>query len=171
MEALERLLPWQAGVIPMEGLAAEKMEVVPVIVADVERDQTLLFLRASDSTDMLFALETSKDSKEDSESSSGNSWGYGRGCDDRVSIGHFSFLPCLPLLFACPLLFHINYILCFASRILFLCVRCLLAKRHMSSGEENDKVKNKNQKEGDGSECFMALKPTEVLHKSCGLVL
>jgi hypothetical protein len=37
----------------------------------------------------------------------------------------------------------------------FLCVHCFLAKRNKSDREENDKVKNKNWKEGDGSECFM----------------
>jgi hypothetical protein len=58
-EVLERLSPRPAGVIPMEGPAAE---VVPVVVADVERAQTPLFLRDSDSTDMPFALEASKDS-------------------------------------------------------------------------------------------------------------
>jgi hypothetical protein len=40
VETLERLSPWQAGVVPME--------VVPVVVADVEWVQTPLFLRDSD---------------------------------------------------------------------------------------------------------------------------
>jgi hypothetical protein len=56
----------------MEGLAIEGMEVVPVIVADVEWAQMPLFLRDSDWMDMLFALEASKDSEEDSESSNGS---------------------------------------------------------------------------------------------------
>jgi hypothetical protein len=43
-----------------------------------------------------------------------------------------------------------------------LCVRCFLAKRNKSGREENDKVKNKNWKGRDGSECFTALKPMEV---------
>jgi hypothetical protein len=32
--------------------------------------------------------------------------------------------------------------------IFFLCVHCFLAKRNKSNKEENDKVKNKNRKEG-----------------------
>jgi hypothetical protein len=71
-EALERSSPWQTGVVLMEGLVVEGTEVVPVVIADVEQAQTLLFLRDSDSTDMLFAMEASKDSKEDSGSSSGS---------------------------------------------------------------------------------------------------
>jgi hypothetical protein len=69
-EALERLLPRQAEVVPTEG--AEGTEVVLVVVADVEWAQTPLFLRDSDLTDMLFVLEASKDGREDSESSSGS---------------------------------------------------------------------------------------------------
>jgi hypothetical protein len=72
MEALERSLPQQAGVVLMEGPVAEGMEVVPVVVADVEWAQTPLFLRDSDLTDMLFALEASKDSKEDLGCGSGS---------------------------------------------------------------------------------------------------
>jgi hypothetical protein len=72
VEALERSLPQQVGVVPMEGQAAERTGVVPVVIADVERAQTPLFLRDSDLMDMLFALEASKDSEEDSESSSGS---------------------------------------------------------------------------------------------------
>jgi hypothetical protein len=34
-----------------------------------------------------------------------------------------------------------------------------------AAGTNNDKVKNKNWKGRDSSECFMALKPMEVLHK------
>jgi hypothetical protein len=66
-EALERLSPWQAGVVLMERPAVEGAEVVPVVVADVEQARTLLFLRDLDLTDMPFALEASKDSKEDVE--------------------------------------------------------------------------------------------------------
>jgi hypothetical protein len=72
MEALERSLPRQARVVPMEGLAAEEMEVVPVVIADVEWAWTPLFLRDLDPMDMHFALEASKDSDEDLESSSGS---------------------------------------------------------------------------------------------------
>jgi hypothetical protein len=72
VEALERSSPWQAGVVPMEGPAAEGMEVVPVVVADVEQMRTPLFLRDSDLMDMLFALEANKDSKEDSGRGSGS---------------------------------------------------------------------------------------------------
>jgi hypothetical protein len=71
-EALERSSPWQMGVVPMEGPAVAEMEVVPVVIADVEWAWTLLFLRDSDLTDMLFALEASKDSEEDLGSSSGS---------------------------------------------------------------------------------------------------
>jgi hypothetical protein len=71
-EALERSSPRQAGVVPTEGLVAEGTEVVPVVIAEVEWAWTPLFLRDSDSTDMLFALEASKDSKEDSGHGNGN---------------------------------------------------------------------------------------------------
>jgi hypothetical protein len=71
-EVLERSLPQQVGVVPTEKPVAEGTEVVPVIVADVEWAWTPLFLRDSDLTDMLFALEASKDSEEDSGSSSGS---------------------------------------------------------------------------------------------------
>jgi hypothetical protein len=57
-----------------------------------------------------------------------------------------------------------THILRFESGI-YLCVYCFLVKRNKSGGEENDKVKNKNWKERDGSECFTALKPMEVSHK------
>jgi hypothetical protein len=70
MEALERSLPWLVGVVLKERLVVEGMDVVPAVIADVEWVQTLLFLRDLDLTDMLFALEASKDSEEDSESSS-----------------------------------------------------------------------------------------------------
>jgi hypothetical protein len=72
VEALERLLPRQVGVIPTEGPMAGGTEVVPVVIADVEWVWTLLFLRDSDSTDMPFALEAGKDSEEDSGRSSRN---------------------------------------------------------------------------------------------------
>jgi hypothetical protein len=51
---------------------AEGMEVVPVVVADVEGARIPLFLRHSDSMDMLFALEASKDSEEGSGCGSGS---------------------------------------------------------------------------------------------------
>jgi hypothetical protein len=76
-EALERSSPQQAGVIPTEGPAAEGMEVVPVVIADVEWVQTPLFLRDSDLMDMLFALEANKDSEKDSGHGSGSE-GNGR---------------------------------------------------------------------------------------------
>jgi hypothetical protein len=56
VEVLERSSPQQMGVIPMEGPVAEEIEVVPVVIADVEWAQTLLFLRDSDPMDMPFAL-------------------------------------------------------------------------------------------------------------------
>jgi hypothetical protein len=68
MEALKRSLPQQAGVVPM----AERMEVIPVIIADVERVHTLLFLMDLDLMDLPFALEADKDSEEDSGHSSKN---------------------------------------------------------------------------------------------------
>jgi hypothetical protein len=68
------------GVVLMEGPVVEGMEVVPVLVADVEQVWTLLFLRDSDLIDMPFALEASKDSKEDLGHSSGSE---GSGSDDR----------------------------------------------------------------------------------------
>jgi hypothetical protein len=78
VEVLERSSPRQAGVIPMEGPAAE---VVPVIVADVEWAQTLLFLMDSDLMDLPFALEASKNSKEESGNCS-RSEGSGSEDDD-----------------------------------------------------------------------------------------
>jgi hypothetical protein len=69
-EALERSSPRQAGVIPTEGLAAGGTEVVPTVIADVERVHTLLFLMDLDPMDLLFALEANKDSEEDSRSGS-----------------------------------------------------------------------------------------------------
>jgi hypothetical protein len=79
MEALERLSPQQAGVVPTEGPVAGGTEIVPVVIADVERAWTPLFLRDLDSTDMLFALEDSKDSREDLGCGSGSE---GSGSDD-----------------------------------------------------------------------------------------
>jgi hypothetical protein len=70
VEALERSSPRQVGVVPMEGPAAGGTEVVPVVVADVERVRTLLFLMDSDPPDLPFALEASKDSEEELGSSS-----------------------------------------------------------------------------------------------------
>jgi hypothetical protein len=72
VEVLERSSPQQAGVILIEGPVVEEMEVVPVIVADIERARTPLFLRDSDPMDMPFTLEASKDSEEDSGSNSGS---------------------------------------------------------------------------------------------------
>jgi hypothetical protein len=78
-EVLERSSPRQAGVIPMEGPAAE---VVPVIIADVERVQTPLFLMDSDPMDLPFALEASKDSKEGSGSGNRSEGSGSEGSDD-----------------------------------------------------------------------------------------
>jgi hypothetical protein len=78
-EALERLSPRQAGVVPTEGLAAGGTEVVPAVVADVERVHTLLFLMDSDPMDLPFALEASKDSEEESGSGNGSE---GSGSED-----------------------------------------------------------------------------------------
>jgi hypothetical protein len=70
VEALERLLPWKAGVVLTEGPVAEGAEVVPLVIGNVEWVWTLLFLRDLDPMDMPFALEASKDSEENAESSS-----------------------------------------------------------------------------------------------------
>jgi hypothetical protein len=78
-ETLERLSPRQAGVIPMEGSAAGGTEVVPAVVADVERVHTRLFLMDSDPMDLPFALEASKDSEEESGSGNGSE---GSGSED-----------------------------------------------------------------------------------------
>jgi hypothetical protein len=69
-EALERSSPRQVGVVPMEGPAVGGTEAVPVVVADVERVRTLLFLMDLDPPDLPFALEAGKDSKEESGSGS-----------------------------------------------------------------------------------------------------
>jgi hypothetical protein len=71
-EALERLSPRQVKVVPMEGLAAKRTEVVLVVVADVEQAQTPLFLRDSDPVDMPLAGKDNEDHKDDLESSSGS---------------------------------------------------------------------------------------------------
>jgi hypothetical protein len=81
-EALERSSPRQAGVVPTEGPAAGGTEVVPVVVADVERVCTLLFLMDSDPLDLPFALEAGKDSEEESGSSSGSEGSDDKGSDD-----------------------------------------------------------------------------------------
>jgi hypothetical protein len=79
VEALERLSPRQAGVVPTEGPAAGGTEVVPAVVADVERVHTLFFLMDLDPMDLPFALEASKDSEEESGSGSGSK---GSGSED-----------------------------------------------------------------------------------------
>jgi hypothetical protein len=76
VEVLERSSPRQVGVVLTEGPV---VEVVPVVIADVEWAWTPLFLRDLDSMDMLFALEASKDSKEDSGRGSRN---RGSGSED-----------------------------------------------------------------------------------------
>jgi hypothetical protein len=65
-EALERSSPRQVGVVPAEGLAAGGTEVVPAVVADVERAHMPLFLMDLDPIELLFALEAIKDSEEES---------------------------------------------------------------------------------------------------------
>jgi hypothetical protein len=84
-EVLERSSPRQAGVVLMEGLAVGGTEVVPAVVADVERAHTPLFLMDLDPVDLPFALEASKDSEEESGSSSGSegSGSEGSGSEDR----------------------------------------------------------------------------------------
>jgi hypothetical protein len=83
-EALERSSPRQAGVVPAEGPAVGGMEVVPAVVADVERAHTLLFLMDSDPIELPFALEASKDSEEESGNGSGSkgSGSEGSGSED-----------------------------------------------------------------------------------------
>jgi hypothetical protein len=85
VEALERSSPRQAGVVPTEGPAVGGTEVVPAVVADVERAHMPLFLMDSDPIDLLFALEASKDSEEESGSGSGRkgSGSEGSGSEDR----------------------------------------------------------------------------------------
>jgi hypothetical protein len=58
------------GVVPTEGPVAGGTEVVPVVVADVERVCMPLFLMDLDSPDLPFALEAGEDSKEELGSSS-----------------------------------------------------------------------------------------------------
>jgi hypothetical protein len=67
-EALERLSPRQAGVVPTEEPAAGGTEVVPLVVTDVERVRTPLFLMESDSPVLPFASEAGQDSEEESGS-------------------------------------------------------------------------------------------------------
>jgi hypothetical protein len=71
-EALERSSPRQAGVVPMEGPAAGGTEVVPAVVADVERAHTPLFLMDLDPIELPFALEANKDSEEELGNGSGS---------------------------------------------------------------------------------------------------
>jgi hypothetical protein len=84
VEALERSSPRQVGVVPTEGPAAGGMEVVPAVVADVERVHMPLFLMDSDPMDLPFALEASKDSEEESGSGNGSegSGSKGSGSED-----------------------------------------------------------------------------------------
>jgi hypothetical protein len=83
VEALERSSLRQAGVVPMEGLAAGGMEVVPVVITDVEWVCTPLFLMDSDLPDLPFALEAGKDSEEESGSGSRSKSSDDKGSDDR----------------------------------------------------------------------------------------
>jgi hypothetical protein len=75
-EALERSSPRQVGVVPMEGPVAGGMEVVPTVVADVERVHTPLFLMDLDPID----------SKKDSGSGSGNEDNDVRAMDGDVMV-------------------------------------------------------------------------------------
>jgi hypothetical protein len=147
-EALERLSPQQTGVVPMEGPVVAEMEVVPVVVADVEQARTPLFLRDLDLMDMPFALEASKNSEEDLESSSGSEES---GSDDGsfVAMDGDTMVEQVPVVFP---FFHvflffllirffsscINHVL-FCIGNISLCVRCLLTKRNKSGREENEK--------------------------------
>jgi hypothetical protein len=79
-EALERSSPRQVGVVPTEGPAAGGTEVVPLVIADVERVHTPLFLMDSDPPVLPFALEAGKDSEEESGSGSRS-----EGSDDEES--------------------------------------------------------------------------------------
>jgi hypothetical protein len=85
-EALERSSPRQAGVVPTEGPAAGGMEVVPAVVADVERAHTPLFLTDSDPVDLPFALEANKDSKEELGSGNGSEDGSFGAMDGDVMV-------------------------------------------------------------------------------------
>jgi hypothetical protein len=84
VEVLERLSPRQAGVVLMEGPAAGGTEVVPAVVADVERAHMLLFLMDLDLVNLPFALEASRDSEEESGSGNGSegSGSEGSGSED-----------------------------------------------------------------------------------------
>jgi hypothetical protein len=58
------------------------MEVVPAVIADVERVHTPLFLMDSDPMDLPFALEANKDSEEEAGNGSGSEAGGSEGSDD-----------------------------------------------------------------------------------------
>jgi hypothetical protein len=121
------------GVILMEGLAVEEMEVVPVIIADLERAQTPLFLRDSDLMDMPFALEATKDRERTQGAAAGARRAVvmmgplGLWMGTQWSSKHWSFfffLPCLSLLFTRLLLFLLYQscnLFCVGNTI-FLCV-------------------------------------------------
>jgi hypothetical protein len=78
-EALERSSPRQVGAVPTEGPAAGGTEVVPAVIADVERAHMPLFLMDLDPVDLPFALKASKDSEEESGSGNGSE---GSGSED-----------------------------------------------------------------------------------------
>jgi hypothetical protein len=82
-EALERSSLRQAGVIPTEEPAVGGTEVVPLVVTDVERVRTPLFLMESDSPVLPFASEAGQDSEEESGSGSGSEGSDDEGSDDR----------------------------------------------------------------------------------------
>jgi hypothetical protein len=69
-EVLERSSPRQVEVVLTEGPAVGGTEVVLAVVADVEWVHMPLFLMDSGPMDLLFALEASKDSEEESGSGS-----------------------------------------------------------------------------------------------------
>jgi hypothetical protein len=83
-EALERSSPRQVGAVLTEGPAAGGTEVVPAVVANVERAHMPLFLMDSDPVDLPFALEASKDCEEESGSGNGSegSGSEGSGSED-----------------------------------------------------------------------------------------
>jgi hypothetical protein len=85
-EALERSSPRQAGVVPTEGPAAGGTEVVPLVVANVERVCMPLFLMDPDPPVLPFSLEAGKDSEEESGSGSGSE-GSDDGENDDGSFG------------------------------------------------------------------------------------
>jgi hypothetical protein len=81
-EALERSSPRQAGVIPTEEPAAGGTEVVPLVITDVERVRTPLFLMELDPPVLPFASEAGQDSEEESGSSSGSEGSDDEGSND-----------------------------------------------------------------------------------------